>query len=317
MSTQINGPINVVRMEGEIDNVKKCIYIFMDIHYQLDQQLECDDVFAQDVNVYFAEKFLELNESNKKFDFFMEIYPIDLKNLSYIFRTPFDANHRAIYIIQVVKLFRKFFNYDSKENKVDTSEMFKNVRLHYMDVRYYFKKITKIITDLENAEEHIMKFYVLENDFFDHLTKSLITLQNGYQIILNVLNNPQSNKKKHIIQPGDIEPNSSKDTKPISSEDAQQKDIEYISYILDKMFNKYQNKNVQKIMYRQLDIMKHDLRQLINDCSTTINMVDEIKNMNLASRNKLVDNPDSVYRAIYSHSIRIIKKQLLLNLLTN
>ena len=329
MSTQINGPINVVRMEGEIDNVKKCIYIFMDLHYPLGQQSECDDVFAKDVNLYLAEKFLELNESDKKFDFFLEIYPIDLRNVSYGFNYQTDINYHEKYILQIRKLFRKIFKYDPKENKVDTSEMFKNVRLHYMDVRYYFTKITKTIVNLLASEQHIMNYNTLENNFLDYIMKSLITLKTSYQIISNILDNLLLNKKKTIIQLNADEPISSKnasqnDANPISSKDASQNDatpnsskdvsqndIEYISYILDKMFNKYQNKNVQKIMHQQLDIVKHDLKQLINGCSTTIDMIAEIKNMNLASRNKLVDNPESTNRAGYGHDIRIIRTTII------
>ena len=31
-SKQINGPINVVRLEGKVNEIKKVIYLFMDIH---------------------------------------------------------------------------------------------------------------------------------------------------------------------------------------------------------------------------------------------------------------------------------------------
>ena len=195
MSTQINGPINVVRMEGEIDNVKKCIYIFMDTHYDLGQQLECDDVFAKDVNVYFAEKFRELNESDKKFDFFLEIRPTNLQNVSHGFSVSVDANHRTIYIGQVMKLFRKFFNYDPKENKVDTSEIFKNVRLHYMDVRDYFQTTSYIIFDLQHAADHVWNYYALDGYVLDNIIQSLDSLKNNYVAISNILDNISPNKK--------------------------------------------------------------------------------------------------------------------------
>ena len=40
-------------------------------------------------------------------------------------------------------------------------------------------------------------------------------------------------------------------------------------------------------------------------------MIAEIKNMNLASRNKLVDNPESTNRAGYGHDIRIIRTTII------
>ena len=67
---QINGPINVVRMEGTINGIKKTIYVFMDRHDHLQEQLECNNVFAKDINQYFAETFIKLNDSGKMYDFF-------------------------------------------------------------------------------------------------------------------------------------------------------------------------------------------------------------------------------------------------------
>jgi hypothetical protein len=29
----VNGPINVIRLEGKIGDIKKVVYLFMDIHY--------------------------------------------------------------------------------------------------------------------------------------------------------------------------------------------------------------------------------------------------------------------------------------------
>lgn len=38
---KINGPINVVRMEGEINNIHKVIYLFMDDHLDINKQTSC------------------------------------------------------------------------------------------------------------------------------------------------------------------------------------------------------------------------------------------------------------------------------------
>ena len=34
-SVLINGPINVIRLEGKINNIKKVLYIFMDVHVNI------------------------------------------------------------------------------------------------------------------------------------------------------------------------------------------------------------------------------------------------------------------------------------------
>ena len=94
------------RLQGEISGIKKVIYLFLDFHNPVD--LECDNIFAKDISLYFAENFDKLNSSNKTYDFFLEIFP---KYLQYSKRN----NKRDIYIMEVRKLFRKIFQFDSRK----------------------------------------------------------------------------------------------------------------------------------------------------------------------------------------------------------
>ena len=41
MSSNISGPVNVVRVEGYINNIKKVLYLFMDIHVFVFHQTKC------------------------------------------------------------------------------------------------------------------------------------------------------------------------------------------------------------------------------------------------------------------------------------
>ena len=50
---KVNGPINVIRMEGRVNNIDKVIYIFMDVHYPVDSQTKCDNIFSKDKRRYF------------------------------------------------------------------------------------------------------------------------------------------------------------------------------------------------------------------------------------------------------------------------
>jgi hypothetical protein len=46
----VNGPINVVRLEGIINNIKKVIYVFFDYHSPLIYQTRCEDDSSISIN---------------------------------------------------------------------------------------------------------------------------------------------------------------------------------------------------------------------------------------------------------------------------
>src|SRR5438552_1625690 len=53
----INGPINVIKLEGNIGQIKKTIQLFMYWDTSPDNQTKCDDIRAIDINTYFVRKF--------------------------------------------------------------------------------------------------------------------------------------------------------------------------------------------------------------------------------------------------------------------
>ena len=137
---QINGPVNVVRLEGRINGINKVIYLFMDYHIPVSVQTACENLFAKDISLYLAENFNKLNKSNKMYDFFFEINPTDLQNIQKGYPYATDANYKEIYILEIRKFFRRVFKYKPNENVVSVSDYFKNIRLHYIDIRDYLEK---------------------------------------------------------------------------------------------------------------------------------------------------------------------------------
>src|SRR5687768_7028450 len=113
----VNGPVNVLRLEGTIHDTKKVIYLFMDYHMQVHNQTQCDNIFSEDVHKYFTINFHKLNQSKKMYDFFVEIYPSELADDRYR-KGLVQMNPKDKYIEEVVKFFRKIFRYDPKKNKV-------------------------------------------------------------------------------------------------------------------------------------------------------------------------------------------------------
>ena len=137
----INGPVNVIRMQGNIGNVKKTVYLFMDYHTKVEDQTECNGLFTTDVHKYFVEMMERLNEKNKKYDFFVEIHPYELKKKKHKqSQSGIIIKNKNNYIEQVVQLFQLIFKYNESENKVNTNDFFKNVRLHYLDIRSFFER---------------------------------------------------------------------------------------------------------------------------------------------------------------------------------
>ena len=143
--TEVTGPYNAIRMEGEIGGRKKVVYMFMDIHMPRNAQTECLNVYSKDINRYLAETFHELNGADRTYDFFLEIYPTEYKVDSILKTELISKQGRSrqhdMYIWQVVDLMKASVNYDAAGDKVGTSEVFKNVRLHYLDIRETLNQI--------------------------------------------------------------------------------------------------------------------------------------------------------------------------------
>jgi hypothetical protein len=133
----VNGPINVVRLEGNVHNIKKVLYVLFDVHMDIDWQTKCDDINSIDISKYIRKQIK--NTSCDSIDLFLEIYP----NIA---QTNAD-NFTRKYILDAHSLFRKKFTIiDNKTAPVKFSINEKaNVRLHYIDTR---EDLCKTVDDL-------------------------------------------------------------------------------------------------------------------------------------------------------------------------
>lgn len=225
----ISGPYNAVRMEGEINGIRKIVYLFMDVHLNMENQRRCRNVLSLDINQYFAQKFHELNGSDKMYDFFFEIsptaYKVDNEQKANI-KKP-QCNIRDIYIKRIMKLIRSAVKYDSHRDLVQVSDVFQNVRLHYLDIRRtlglihaditrmsFFTDINrmsfppslfKILTDVKNKLEQVTTLFRLirdnrdyiRSDDFESSTREMKILGKYIQKLLYVYNHP--NVQKEIV----------------------------------------------------------------------------------------------------------------------
>lgn len=233
----INGPINVARMEGQVESTKKVIYILMDYHMDVDRQTKCSNVFSEDLNTFLAKSFHNLNKGEKVCDFFFEIYPSH-RNL-YGPYSSLTTNYRGRYIDEIARLFRKLFKYDKNNNKVSISDIFTNVRLHYFDIRSYLSfrimhiysvinEIKYFIPDINRYQQLVQLFgevlsimEKLENVINDNFNKPIKKLPKGHTVI--TVDNPSETDFNQIPM-----------------------DWEMIDYLINKLLNSYKNKDIQK-----------------------------------------------------------------------
>jgi|688.fasta_scaffold421823_1 hypothetical protein len=127
--TQVSGPVNLIRLEGKINNVDKVFYVFMDYHIQSTMQTECTDVRSVHIKNYLVNTLDSMKNIPKTFDFFLESFPDMIT---------FQTKQTDIYINQLRDMFERIFKFNFETNKVIKPVDFPNLRLHYIDIRPYF-----------------------------------------------------------------------------------------------------------------------------------------------------------------------------------
>ena len=107
----VNGPINFFRLKN---NNNKDIYLFSDIHKDLNNQTECDEINSINIDKFFLNFF---KNNKKQVDFMLETYK-DYQN-------NYESQN---YLFKLRKMFNSFY----KKNPY-----YENLRIHYLDIRNY------------------------------------------------------------------------------------------------------------------------------------------------------------------------------------
>lgn len=261
MEELINGPINVVRMEGKVNNVKKVIYIFMDFHMELQHQTKCPSFVSLDFYQYLA---INLKKTNIPLDFMFEISKSNIKNRNIV--------NKEKYIIEVLDFFNSEVSF--KDNKIQPSKSNRLVRYHYIDIRdliFYTidmteKNLTNIFNTLYrnqvitvNDAKHI-KLYL--NDLMKDMNLWKILLFDDNESIENKIN--EYKDRIHV--------NTLKNT------------IEFVN----KIRNDYKNKEVRKNLQVIFDLVKNYINHINKLSSTIIDKLNKNKKYLYDKNNKLV-----------------------------
>ncbi|XWV26069.1 hypothetical protein QJ857_gp1011 [Tupanvirus soda lake] len=265
MTLHISGPINVVRLEGNTGNIRKVIYLFMDMHVPETVQTKCDDENSIMVRDFFKKSFTKLNDSDKIYDFFVEYQPQFYKNVPTT-----KTYHQNIYMFHVIRFFKKFLEFDYSKNKTKLSNYFKNVRFHFVDIRhwlsffidsacYYLLNKIDNMTNKNDISVSLSQFIDRLKDFKDTLRSPIAILES--QVLLE-----------------DIPP--IYDT--INDKLVYQKIYDKINYLVYKFLNNYKYPNIKKfvnmyinsVIIPNLDEIIIKLENLLNEFNDNIYMID-------------------------------------------
>lgn len=180
----INGPINAFRIEGTVDNIKKVLYIYGDIHLYANDQTQCDSIKSIEMKDYLMRGF---NKSDKTIDFFLEIQPSYINTIKH--------KYRHHYILTLRYFFMKCFNFDIKKNKIYTSTVLPNVRFHYMDIRPLIEINPDIFKDM-------LLFYIkynfeISDESVDNMLNAIKKKSDNTNFILDSLFDYSKKKEKY------------------------------------------------------------------------------------------------------------------------
>ena len=295
---QINGPVNVVRMEGRIHGIKKVIYVFMDYHEPVTQQTECTNLFSKDVHKYFIDTFYELNKTFNTYDFFMETRPTEMFDEI----PPNMPNYKYNYINQIVKLFQKIFSFDKEKNKVNIPDLFKNIRLHYLDVRDYFKHhmMFKLLY-INDITASFMVQYQIRVSSLSQIVDILKYIKEHLQNVINILST------NVYTEPA---------TKPVvlKHKDLEALDEEVIKRLSYKMRQRYNDKDIKNKLNKILDEIIDKFVGIIKDIDVAINDFTYYGSTIINADSKLIKDDNHPYIYVYglsSYTVREFIKDII------
>ncbi len=175
-TNMVNGPLNLVRLIGEIDGISKIIYVFFDIHIRIKK---CPEDYSIDIDKYIIREFNRIN-NDITYDFYIEA-PFQYYKNDYDFKT-------NIYLNDIREMFYKSLKIDTESKKMLMSQFNSNLRVHLLDMRivgfledtyqlasslpeaYYNGNkplIYSILEDLINRIETINKMLISEKSITD------------------------------------------------------------------------------------------------------------------------------------------------------
>jgi hypothetical protein len=295
-SRMVSGPVNIIRLEGNVHGIAKVLYLFMDYHVPVANQTQCENLFSQDVQKYFTQNFYKAGEGTKIYDFFLEIYPSELADENNPQGIQ-NKEYKEIYIEEVVKMFRKIFNYDSKKNKVQVNKLFKNVRLHYLDVRDYYKhNVHHRVSEMVNIAHRFRASDNIDLRGLDRIVQLMQLMRDHLAYIVDILSGKYKSK--------------SSTPKIIKKNNRKNLDIEAIEYLTNKMKTSYNHADIKKAMLKLIDNTINNFTLSISEIDDAMKRFLSYGNMISNSGNRLIRDENTSYIYTYGLSSYTIRDMI-------
>ena len=261
----IDGPINVVRLEGKIFGITKILYVFMDYHSDVEEQTKCplpmSKTFIDYVNT-------EINKTEKDIDFFLEINEEEIRDSSQTIKL------KEKYIQEIMKFFRYMSIYD--KNKNIGTKIRKNVRFHWIDPRY---NIYSLIRDEQDDIRNILLTF-RKNEKYDH--DEIMTMMNLFIHVDDILNFINQQLEK---------PDMKFYKEQRDNDEKHQSDEEYfkmkIIYNINKIKNNYGHTETWESIKPIFNKFKNSLEYLIKENNSMCDMIENfVKSFDIATDKK-------------------------------
>lgn len=304
----VNGPVNAFRLEGKIGDNNKVIYLFGDYHNPISLETKCDSFLSKDFTNYFYSTIRETDNKIKYdllFENFADIDMFEQYKYSY-------SNFREKYISEL----RKYIDSDMdilefKNKKLENkgSRKFKNLRLHYLDIRSFYGSGDYF--KLSNDIKYFMEQHSNNNQLWiiDRLVVSFSNLGNELMALGNHLNLKSLQKEMKFENKIKI------DDEKLSEEI--EKYQEYISgkknrmeKYSQKLFGKYNHENVKKNMMGSIlfTFILSEIKKAVKKISICLEKLLQIKELYKITYFDLAQMRDGSFT--YGNDVNEIKKLL-------
>ncbi|XWV26914.1 hypothetical protein QJ857_gp0136 [Tupanvirus soda lake] len=295
---RVSGPVNVIRLEGEIHGIPKVLYLFMDYHIPVSEQTQCENVFSEDVQKYFVNNFYKLNEASNVYDFFVEIYPSELADDRYR-RGISGVDSKEKYIEEVVKMFRKIFRYDPRRNRVQVNKLFKNVRLHYLDIRDYYKhSVADQVSEMTRFAHRFKNTDNIDPRGLDKIISLMQLMKDHMEYIISILG--RRSHKTNQLKPKIIKQNNRSNL-----------DTQAIEYLANKIKKLYNHNDVKNAMLELIDLTIDNFNLAINEINDATRRFINYSNVVQNTGNKLVKDDNTTYKYAYGLTSYTIREMII------
>lgn len=275
----INGPINVVRVQGEIDGKKKVMHIFFDTHVY---RSKCKEDYSLDIDKFLIREFDRLDGNGIVYDFYQE-YPINLYHepeLRYG-----DVKSTLSYMDDLALTF--FSKIDLKDGldimKIKRSG--NNLRLHLIDIRMTL--ISNLVNMFSELKYHINKANLQSALSIINIIKNTLEYLESFH---NDIKNPNSTKESLIQYLKDIS---------ASNKTNNNMEINLFVRMLWKTYHVYKHDKVKTIIKRQLDGLFSQIRNVIKGLNDLTKNIEKHINDSYEYINKNSDKICEIHGCIY------------------